>query len=76
MGNPETKSYQIGVNLGLICVGLGVFEVKRFENQWYKERRKHNTSAPTAATSSTCVITGEACCVAEVKIAFPACFLS
>ena len=37
MGNPETKSSQIGVNLGLICVGLGVFEVKKFENQWYKE---------------------------------------
>ena len=31
MGDPGTKSYQMGVH-GLICVSLGVLDVKRFEN--------------------------------------------
>lgn len=33
MGDPGTKSYQKGV-CGLICVSIGVLEVKKFENHW------------------------------------------
>ena len=36
IGDPGTKSYQMGVR-GLICVSLGVLEVKKFENHWFRQ---------------------------------------
>lgn len=38
MGDPGTKSYQMGVR-GLICVSLGVLDVKKFENPCFNSRK-------------------------------------